>query len=308
MSQSSKVAILLCSYNGEGFLAEQLDSFFAQTHENWDLYVSDDGSMDKTRALLKEHFQNSQDHHLDIIDGPKQGFATNFLSLLSRHEIDADYFALSDQDDIWKTEKLERAVEWLSTIPADIPALYTSRVELIDQSGDHIGYSPLYERVPSFANALIQNIAGGHAMVINRAAKKLMEQAGCVDVPFHDWWVYQLVSGAGGAVTYDPRPSVAYRQHLTNLVGLNTGWRARLSRLRKLIGGGYAAFHDRNNAALQSAGRLLTAENHGLLQKFEHARKLAFCARIKNMKNIGLYGQTEAKTASFWLMVLLGKV
>lgn len=308
MSKSSKIAILLCTYNGEEFLAEQLASYFSQTYDSWDLYVSDDGSVDRTRAILNEHFQGVTDHKLEMIDGPQQGFAANFLSLISRPDIDAEYFALSDQDDIWKTEKLERAIAQMSELPAGIPALYTSRVELIDERGDHLGYSPLYERPPSFANALIQNIAGGHAMIINREARDLLVKAGCADVPFHDWWVYQVVAGADGVVIYDPRPSVAYRQHLTNLVGLNTGWRARLSRLRNLIGGGYAAYHDRNNAALESLGSLISAENRDLLQRFQEARQQKFFARIKNMKTMDLYGQTPAKTASFWLMVLLGKV
>jgi hypothetical protein len=51
---------------------------------------------------------------------------------------------------------------------------------------------------PSFRNALVQSIAGGNTMVFNVALKRLIENAGPLDVPSHDWWVYILVTGSGG--------------------------------------------------------------------------------------------------------------
>ena len=74
----------------------------------------------------------------------------------------------------------------------------------------------------------------------------------------HDWWVYMLVSGAGGRVVYDPEPTVRYRQHGANLIGENQGWSARGRRMRMLAGGKLAEYGDVNLAALERAWPLLT--------------------------------------------------
>jgi hypothetical protein len=67
---------------------------------------------------------------------------------LLREDIKADYYSFSDQDDIWYKDKLERAIKWLKSIPSDIPALYCSRTQLVDDTGEDLGLSPLY--TPTF--------------------------------------------------------------------------------------------------------------------------------------------------------------
>ena len=169
-----KVAILLCTYHGQHYLAEQLDSFAAQSHSNWEVWASDDGSKDDTHAILEAYQQKWPDGRLSIHFGPAEGFAANFLSLTCKASIDADYYAYSDQDDIWEPNKLARAVEWLNTLPENIPALYCSRTRLVDSNNNEIGVSPLFAKPPSFANALMQNIGGGNTMVFNNAARNLL--------------------------------------------------------------------------------------------------------------------------------------
>ena len=77
-----KVAILLCTYNGSAYLREQLDSFCAQTESNWVLWVSDDGSLDGTMAILQEFADRTFPGRVNIVKGPQLGFAANFLSLI----------------------------------------------------------------------------------------------------------------------------------------------------------------------------------------------------------------------------------
>ncbi len=145
--------------------------------------------------------------------------------------IDADYFAFSDQDDVWYKDKLARALTWLATVPADVPAFYCGRTELISNDGRSYGYSPLFSRPIAFRNALIQSLGGGNTMVFNKAAKRLLETTGRLEVVLHDWWMYQLVSAVDGAICYEPQPVLKYRQHPDNLIGSNRGWRAPRSRL-----------------------------------------------------------------------------
>lgn len=151
----------MCTYNGQAFLAEQLDSFERQTHSNWTLMVSDDGSQDGTLSLLEDYGRRWGHARLGIMMGPKRGYAANFLSLTYRVD-DADFFAWSDQDDIWSEDKLEVALAWLRTVPTHVPALYCGRTQLISETGVHLGYSPRFRLAPGFGNALVQSIAGEH--------------------------------------------------------------------------------------------------------------------------------------------------
>src|SRR5262249_55172891 len=146
-------------------------------------------------------------------NGPNHGPSINFLSLAADARVTGDLFAFCDQDDIWHPDKLARALKWISSTPKDVCALYGSRTCLVDAAGRRFGQAPRFRMRPTFANALVQSIAGANTMVFNQATKRLLEQAGVHDVVSHDWWAYQLVSGAGGIVHYDAVSSLDYRQH-----------------------------------------------------------------------------------------------
>ncbi len=212
MNQSAipEVAILLCTYNGQRYLSDQLDSVAAQTYPNWVVRVSDDGSQDDTLSILTEYRSKWPNGRLSIAQGPAKGFVANFLSLTCNADIQADYYAFCDQDDVWEADKLQRAVDWLQGVPEGVPALYCSRTQLVDADNNSIGFSPLFSKPPSFANALTQNVASGNTMVFNHAACALLREGGKdVEVVAHDWWLYLLVSGVGGKVFYDTYPSLA---------------------------------------------------------------------------------------------------
>lgn len=288
-----KVAILLCTYHGQRYLAEQLDSFQAQSHLNWEVWASDDGSEDDTHAILEAYQQKWPAGRLSIHFGPSEGFAANFLSLTCKASIEADYYAYSDQDDVWEADKLERAVRCLETIPPNIPALYCGRTRLVDADNNEIGLSPLFSKPPSFANALMQNIGGGNTMVFNNAARALLGEAG-EDTPVitHDWWAYMVVTGCGGKVFYDSHPSLRYRQHDGNLVGMNATWSARIKRIRMLWEGRFRNWNDSNVAALRKLQHKLTPENRETLERFAKSRQMGLIPRLIHLKRSGIYRQT----------------
>ncbi|MDF0606832.1 glycosyltransferase family 2 protein [Neisseriaceae bacterium TC5R-5] len=293
LQNSAKVAILLCTYNGQSYLAEQLDSFAAQTYSNWEVWASDDGSQDGTAAILAAYQSQWKAGCLSVHSGPSKGYVPNFLSLTCKASIEADYYAYSDQDDIWETDKLERAVNWLQTVPKDIPALYCSRTRLVDVDNKPIGYSPLFAKPPSFANALIQSIAGGNTMVFNNAARKLLQKAGeNISVVAHDWWAYIVITGCDGQVFYDPYPSLRYRQHDNNLVGMNSTWGARCKRLYKLHQGHFRSWNSDNIAALRILQDNLTPQNREAFEQFAKSRHLGLVQRLIGFKVSGVYRQT----------------
>ena len=290
----SKVAILLCTYNGQRFLNEQLDSFTAQTHPDWRVYASDDGSTDTSLQILKERQQKLPDNQLEILSGPAKGFVANFLSLTCNTSIEANYFAYSDQDDIWEADKLERALCWLQSVPSNTPALYCSRTRLVDAKNNEIGLSPLFNKKPSFANALMQNIGGGNTMVFNNAARALLAEAGeNLPIIIHDWWAYILVTSCGGLVHYDSCPSLRYRQHQHNLIGMNSSFAARCKRIRMLWQGKLKSWNDQNITALLTLEHRLTPENRQLLENLIKARQESLISRLILLKRSGFYRQTN---------------
>jgi len=289
---AARVAVLMCTKDGAVFIDDQLKSIANQTHENWILIVSDDGSNDQTIAKL-EKFAEVHRQKITIRNGPGKGACANFLSLANDPAIDAEYFAFSDQDDVWQAEKLRRALTWLASVPADVPAMYCGRTELMSIDEHSYGLSPLFTRPPAFQNALVQSLGGGNTMVFNRAAKKLLEQAATIAVVLHDWWVYQLVSGAGGIVHYDPQPMIKYRQHPDSLIGSNMGWRAFLVRLRMILSGRFRDWNDTNIAALwRLPAHLLRPKSRTILALFGKARSGSLTMRLYNLKRSGVYRQT----------------
>jgi glycosyltransferase involved in cell wall biosynthesis len=288
-----KVAILLCTMQGQRFLAEQLNSIATQSHPVWEIWASDDGSDDHTHAILEYYQSHWGQDRISIHAGPAEGSTANFLSLTCRADIDADYFAYADQDDIWESDKLERAVAWLESVPQDVPALYGSRTLLVDARNQHLGYSPLFRKQPSFRNALVQNVAGGNTMVFNRAARDLLRRAGDdVQAVTHDWWAYMVVTGCGGQVHYDPYPTVRYRQHENNLIGSNSSWLARAQRVKLLLQGRFRRWNDANVASLGEIRDQLTPENREVLDRFVEARQGGFLSRMAGLRRTGVFRQT----------------
>ena len=283
----------MATYNGQRYLAEQLDSIVSQTHTNWELWVSDDGSEDNTIEILKNYQRSFSDNRLFIESGPRNGYAANFLSLIHKETNNGSYYAFADQDDIWEPNKLQHAIAWLNTIPAERPALYCSRTILVNEQLKNIGYSPLFKKTPNFLNAMVQNVGGGNTMVFNHSALKLLRETN-TNIPLvsHDWWTYILVSGADGAVFYDAYPLVRYRQHSANLIGKNTGWSARLSRVKLLFKGSFKNWIDMNAEALCGMSNVLTPNNRSILNQFILAKNSAFIPRMIKMSKIGLYRQT----------------
>nr|WP_024309955.1 glycosyltransferase family 2 protein [Pseudomonas sp. P818] len=306
---ASKVAILLCTYHGQHYLAEQLDSFAAQSHDNWEVWASDDGSEDDTHSILEAYKDRWGAGRLSIYSGPAEGFAANFLSLTCNASIDADFYAYSDQDDVWEVDKLTRALRWLESVPAEVPALYCSRTRLVDANNNEVGVSPLFAKAPSFANALMQNIGGGNTMVFNNAARNLLREAGeNKSVITHDWWAYMVVTGCGGHVFYDSKPTLRYRQHGDNLVGMNSNWAARLKRIRMLFQGRFKHWNDCNISALRTLEHRLTPENREILQRFADARGMSLIPRLIHLKRSGIYRQTLLGNIGLIAAAILGKI
>jgi glycosyltransferase involved in cell wall biosynthesis len=285
------LSILMCTMNGAAHLREQLASIDQQEFSNWTLHVSDDGSTDDTQTML-ERFRDCHAGRVHLRTGPRAGFLKNFLSLACDTSIVSDYYAFSDQDDVWDADKLKVAIDVLAGRSSSVPAMYGSRTRLIDEQGRHIGYSPLFPLRPSFRNALVQSLAGGNTMVFNRAAKNVLARAGARPVASHDWWLYLATTAVGGTVDYDRKPHIGYRVHNENLVGANDSWQARARRIRLLLKGQLWEWTNMHMLALEELRPRMTPENKKIFEIFAAARDGNVLTRPIGFGRAGIYRQT----------------
>lgn len=307
-----RVLIVLAYYNGENYIREQLDSLFAQTHYNLCIHLVDDASdtpfdadalglAPHDRARLTVHRRNQ-----------RLGFVLNFLSGLCEADESSDFYFFCDQDDIWAPDKVEVALQSIRFHSG--PALYCSRTKIVDATGRRqLGLSPLFVKPPAFTNALVQNLGGGNTMALNRAARELLfvaeEHRGEFVPASHDWWCYQLVSGAGGLVYYDPQPRLRYRQHNHNLVGANLGMRARAARFKAMLVGHFMSWNDRNLAALEAVQHLLNEDARRVLRDLCAARRSrGFLRRLHFVRRSAVHRQTAFGNIGLLFAVILGRI
>lgn len=304
-----KVAVLMGTFNGGDFLSEQLNSVSAQTGVQPSLVVSDDGSTDDTLTCVKA-FADSSSVPTKIIDGPAQGFSANYMSLLAAMDETAAYVALADQDDVWLPDKLSAAVACLAQAPPDVPALYCGARIIWHWEEDVRKPDRPVVRPVGFANALIENIASGNTIVMNNAAVRLVRQAARQTGPVfaHDWWLYLLISGSGGAVYYDHTPRILYRQHAQNALG--DGFRGMSSVVNKVnvLRGVWQGRVQGNLDALDQLRNLLTEDSERLCDLFEAARGAPLVTRVRKIRDLKIYRQGRLSNVMFWGAVVLGRI
>lgn len=297
------VEVLMSTYQGEGFVAEQLDSILAQTWESLRVVVRDDGSRDGTREVLARY---AGDGRVRLLAGENLGLPYAFFRLLDDASPDADLYALSDQDDVWRPDKLARAVARLDGIEG--PALYCGRVLVVDEELRTLYPHELPLRGPSFANALVQNIALGCTVVLNHAARELVAGRWPRECVMHDAWLYLVLAGTG-TVVYDSELLVQYRQHGANSVGMGSGPASRLAgRVRRQLSPEGPGKHGRQDAELlRLFGDDLTPAARTELDAFLASRG-SLATRVSYALTGAAHRQTRGSDAVLKALQVLGRV
>lgn len=223
------VTILLSTYNGEKYLKAQLDSLIAQEGVNVSIFVRDDGSTDRTQEILDAYGQRGL---LRWYQGENIGPALSFMDLVKCCE-HADYYAFSDQDDIWKKNKLQIAVDHLAHQEVEVPCLFYSNAMIADAQGNPIRSTNSTE-VKSFRQIMMANDALGCCMVFNGAFRAQINRGDVRKISMHDWWLMKLIVAIDGKLIFYPQPLMLYRQHGNNVVGPGSAkgkarkWKKRL--------------------------------------------------------------------------------
>ena len=307
------VTIMMATRNGAAFLNDQLGSFIEQTHPHWSLRVSDDGSTDETPDRVRDFAAAHPDRRIDLVAGPQRGSAANFMSLLASWDVPDGYVALSDQDDVWMPHKIARALECIGQVRGAGPVVYATRTILADARMNPLRESVAHQSGPAFGNALVQNILSGNTIVVNPAAFDLLRATAPAalageGIAYHDWWIYQVLSGAGAHIICDTKPGLYYRQHNTNTMGVNRGATAALTRLNMIRNGQFADWIDRNTAALARISDHLTPQNRALLGEFRDWRAAAGQSGRKSLGQLGIHRQTRKGDLFLRALAMVGYI
>jgi len=229
-----KVQILMSTYNGEKYLEEQLNSILWQDYPEIYLLIRDDGSVDRTIDIVKKYAKEND--RISYYQGKNIGVIKSFFDLLQKADPSMDFYALSDQDDVWKNNKISRAIEALNGIK-HLPLLYCCDTILVDdnlQPMDTKISKPIMK--PAFGNALVENICTGCTCVFNRELRNMAITEIPENIVMHDWWLY-LCASRFGSVIYDRNAYIYYRQHQGNVIGARNNYidelRVRLGNYKK---------------------------------------------------------------------------
>ena len=227
MEIKPQVEILMATYNGFKYLSEQLDSIINQSYTNWHLTISDDGSADDTIKIIDSYAHRYPNKINRVTSGKCFHNAKDHFFWLMQ-QCDSDYVMLSDQDDVWLSEKIELSInELLRTekqLGKDFPILVFADQKVVDDklnviSDSFIEYQNVNPDNISFKSLLFTNCASGATVIFNKALlKETKKNINTHNIIMHDWWL-AIVSSKIGKTLYINKQLSFYRQHSNNCVG-----------------------------------------------------------------------------------------
>ncbi len=253
------VSVAMCTYNGVRFLPAQLDSISRQTHLPGELVIQDDGSNDGTAELIERFGRNAPFPVRFQVNQQRKGPARNFEACLAR--CTGDVVVLTDQDDIWLPDRVERTVA--AYHDAAVTFTYAD-APLVDDAGTLLGRT-IFATVPVRSADRSLLAKGGDLMplilrygVLYGATMSIRREIFDAAAPFpsgwsHDEWLSLVGAAIGRAACM--APVMQYRQHSAQVVGAGAGGiQAILTGARHHSSSFYEAERLRYEVAMQAAG------------------------------------------------------
>lgn len=299
-TQKAKVAILLASYNGEKYIKEQINSIVDQSYQDWELFIRDDGSTDRTVQIIDSYAVKNHKIHRIEYKSNRHGACINFYCLMRYAQqklLDYDCYMLSDQDDIWERNKIEVEVKRIFLTESDndegIPVLVYSNLALMFENGKLEGrnMSDLHNiELVNYPDIYFNQIfVWGNTTAFNSTLLNLMNIPEDISNKLsHDHYL-TFYAAAFGKVVYIDDPLVRYRRHADNVSGLppkynllSTVNRALLQ-YKTVIDGHIQSFHnvlyfiDNANKTNQMLNDIKSAISKGGLYSIKIIKKYNIC-------------------------------
>lgn len=209
------VNVLMSTYNGEKYLEEQIQSIINQKGVNVILTVRDDGSNDSTISILESYMERGV---LKYYQGQNVRPAKSFMDLV-RNASDYNYYAFCDQDDVWKPDKLIRAITCLDEYDSNEPLLYSANFKLVDASLKPISGST-HVTETNYETAIVSCCVTGCTAVFNKKLQALLKAYTPEYQGMHDSWAGRVCLAVGGKLIFDKDyEALLYRQHGNNVLG-----------------------------------------------------------------------------------------
>lgn len=219
------IDILMAVYNGEKYLAEQIESILGQDANGWRLIICDDGSSDesfKIACSYAEKYPNLITAYKNSV--PSGSACANFIGMLK--ETTAEYVMFSDQDDVWKPQKIRLTFSEMKRLEEEFgecPLLVHTEAEIVDAELNTLKprftvFQGLNPNFRSLNRLLAQNNVTGHTAMINRKLAEILTGAPSDKMLMHDWWA-ALAAAAFGKIGFVSEPLSRYRQHGNNQLG-----------------------------------------------------------------------------------------
>lgn len=240
-SKKLKSLVLLAAYNGSPWIEEQIDSIINQQNIDVDIVISLDKSSDDTLSKILIMRERHSNIHLLNSDLSFGGAAKNFFHLIKSVDFENyDFVCLSDQDDIWLKDKVFRAAQVLMSNNADA---YSSDVFAFWDDGSQIYVKKSY---PQKEYDYIFEAAGPGCTYIFKSDKLLIFKSflknchnSIESVELHDWFLYAFYRSRNFKWIIDSCPTMLYRQHRSNQIGVNFGLSAIVKRINLIRRGWY---------------------------------------------------------------------
>lgn len=329
------IYIVLATFDGARYLAEQIESIRAQTFPNWTLLARDDGSSDATVGILDDCA--ARDPRIEVLrdeDGTL-GVIGNFSRLagtaLARG---AGVVFFADQDDVWFPDKVARTLQEMQAAETALgtshPTLVHTDLQLVDGAGRLLHPSFLQfqrihdERSRPLTTLLVQNYVTGCTVAANRALLRLALPLPA-DALMHDWWL-ALCAARCGSIVFLAAATASYRRHGANTVTVRGFWRTlnpirtswtalwrtgvrnhvRAVRQAEALAARLAERAGGCSAAAAPVDDVNESANQGVIQRFIelHESTHSAAGRVTSAWQLGLRSQTLARTIALYARLL----
>lgn len=296
--QKRTVAVLMATHNGIEWLPEQIESILLQKHVDIRLIISDDASSDGSLEWLINIAE--KDYRVSLL--PDQsvagGAGPNFYRLIRNADIrGVDYIAFADQDDIWLSNKLFSQInlideKMLMGCSSSVVAFWAdgSRL-LVDKARPMVAYDYVFESAGPGCSFVIKPdlFYQVREILLNTPAEKLPE--------IHDWLIYATCRALDEPWFISSRPTLLYRQHKDNVVGVNAGFKAGLKRIFQIKSGHYR----REVQKIASIASTISKSN-ATQEVIRSITRLNIQDRVKLLSHIS---QLRRHTSEQWVLAIV---